>query len=65
MIFLEKVAGMFETLSFSLPQFQEHYDLCRQKEPQSVNSERLVKLLGLVFEDIIAFCGEVIVILTP
>ena len=61
--FLEKVGSMFEVLSFSLPQCQEFYESCRQKSCEPAKFERLVKLLSLVYEDVIAFCGEVIVML--
>lgn len=63
--FLEKVAAMFEKLSMSVPQFQELYDSCAARKYQGDSSRRLVKLLSLVYEDIVAFCGEIILILHP
>jgi hypothetical protein len=56
--FFEKVADMFERLSFALPQYQRHMDRCRERR-QSLAPERLVKLMSLLYTDIIQFCKEV------
>jgi hypothetical protein len=55
--FFEKVADMFEMLSFALPQYQRHLDRCRERR-QSLAPERLVKSMSLLYTDIIRFCKE-------
>ena len=58
-VFLEKVAEMFEELSTSMPQYEQFYQICRDRASSETAPTRLVILLSYVYEDVVAFCEDV------
>lgn len=61
-VFLEKIAGLFESLSLVLPQYREHYENCRRRVFDTTDHTRLVAIMSLVYADVIEFCQEVYLI---
>lgn len=62
-VFLERVTELFEKLSISLPQYQQHYETCKRKVFEVMDKSRLAKLMALVYADVINLFGEVYLIL--
>lgn len=63
--FLEKLTDLFETLSLSLPRYQQHYESCMRRQFVSMDKARVVKLMIFVYEDVVNFCSEVYKIFRP
>jgi hypothetical protein len=56
--FLEKVAEMFEILSWTIPQYQLHLDRCRERRDDMAPA-RLIELMGMLYADVLKFCQEI------
>ncbi|KAF2266654.1 hypothetical protein CC78DRAFT_531460 [Lojkania enalia] len=54
-LFLEKVADMFEAIARVLPQYRQFQDTCRQHS-QNSQHHRLTSLMAYVYADIVQFC---------
>ncbi|KAF2467048.1 uncharacterized protein BDR25DRAFT_267857 [Lindgomyces ingoldianus] len=56
-LFLEKIADMFESIAHALPQYQQFHDSCR-RQFQEVRHDQMITLMSYVYADIIQFCLE-------
>lgn len=57
-LFLEKVADMFEHITHILPQYKHFYEACKLQFQQT-QQDRLTTLMSYLYVDIVQFCLEV------
>ncbi|ORY12258.1 hypothetical protein BCR34DRAFT_306723 [Clohesyomyces aquaticus] len=56
-LFLEKIADMFETVAMQLPQYQQFHHTCKGQF-QETQQDRVTTLMSYVYADIVQFCLE-------
>lgn len=56
--FLERISGMLDELSFTMPQYRAWFEICQESRFQ-LDGSRLSQAMAFIYYDLIEFCMHV------